>query len=214
MSGSKSEILARLRSSLGDPEPRRAAVEQRIAEHRSGPLPRRDAALLDYFVARAEGAAASVARLKGREAVVGETLSYLEQRDLPERLLLAGDDLLQDLHWPERLRVETGTAEADHLACLTRAYAGVAETGSLVLLSGPATPTKLNFLPDHYLCVLRGADVVEHIDGLWARLRAEGRAMPRALNFITGPSRTADVEQTIQLGAHGPRSVHVILLED
>ena len=49
---------------------------------------------------------------------------------------------------------------------------------------------------------------------LWARLRMESRGMPRALNLITGPSRTADVEQTIQLGAHGPRSVHVILLED
>ena len=50
----------------------------------------------------------------------------------------------------------------------------------------------------------------------WDRLRAaegEGR-LPRTVNFITGPSRTGDIEQTIQMGAHGPRRLHVILVED
>jgi len=80
-------------------------------------------------------------------------------------------------------------------------------------LSGANSPTSLNFLPDNYLCILRRERLVKHIEDVWQRLRDEHTGLPRAINFITGPSRTADVEQTIQLGAHGPRRLHVILLE-
>lgn len=94
---------------------------------------------------------------------------------------------------------------------ITMAYAGIAETGSLVLLSGAATPVTTNFLPDNFVCVLKTGDVLPDMESLWARLAREGRAMPRSVNLVTGPSRTADVEQIIQMGAHGPRRVHVIL---
>lgn len=214
MSESRAAILASLRASLGDPEARREAVAQHLAAPSRGPAPAVEADLAANFTARIEAAAASVARVRGSAEVVAEVAAYLELRELPPRLLVAGDPWLQDLTWPEGLRVESGVAGPDNLVCLSSAYAGIAETGSLALLSGPVTPTGLNFLPDHYLCLLRAGDIVRHIDDLWARLRAENRGMPRALNLITGPSRTADVEQTIQLGAHGPRSVHVILLED
>lgn len=213
MSDARAEIFARLRGSLGDPEARRGAVEQRLAATPRGPAPAVGEALTAEYVARVEAAAASVARVRDGDAVVAEAVAYLERRELPPRLLLAGDPWLEGLRWPDGLRIDGGVAAPDHLVCLSRAYAGIAETGSLALLSGPATPTGLNFLPDHYLCLLRADDIVRHLDDLWARMRAEGRAMPRTLNLITGPSRTADVEQTIQLGAHGPRSVHVILLE-
>ena len=101
----------------------------------------------------------------------------------------------------------------DHVT-VTRAFAGVAETGSLVLLSSPQSPTSLNFLPDVHVVVLARERIVRHLEDAWALLRSEVPAMPRTVNFITGPSRTADIEQTIQLGAHGPRGLHVILVED
>lgn len=214
MSGTKESILARLRTSLGDPETRRDAVEQRLSAASRGPAPSVDEDLAAAFVARIEAAAATVARVRDGDAVVTEANAYLQRCGLPERLLLAGDPWLQGLAWPPALQIDSGVAAPDHLACLSIAYAGIAETGSLALLSGPVTPTGLNFLPEHYLCLLRAGDLVPRLDDLWTRLRSEGRDMPRALNLITGPSRTADVEQTIQLGAHGPRSVHVILLED
>lgn len=214
MSESRAAILASLRASLGDPETRREAVEHHLAVPSRGPAPAVGADLAADFTARIEAAAASVARVRGGAEVMAEVVAYLELRELPPRLLVAGDPWLRDLAWPEGMRVESGAAGPDDLVCLSSAYAGIAETGSLALLSGPVTPTGLNFLPDQYLCLLRSGDIVRHIDDLWARLRAESRGMPRALNLITGPSRTADVEQTIQLGAHGPRSVHVILLED
>ena len=85
-----------------------------------------------------------------------------------------------------------------------------------MLASGPAAPTTLNFLPENHIVVLKASQVVGPYEDAWDRLRAangEGR-LPRTVNFITGPSRTGDIEQTIQMGAHGPRRLHVILVED
>lgn len=95
---------------------------------------------------------------------------------------------------------------------MTVAFAGVAETGSLVMLSGPETPTTLNFLPEHCLVVLERSRLVANLEDVWPLLRGIGPKPPRAVNFVTGPSRTADVEQTIQLGAHGPRRLQVYLV--
>ena len=91
------------------------------------------------------------------------------------------------------------------------AYAGIAETGSLVMLSSAETPMTTNFLPDNFICILKTQDILNDMEALWARMNNEQRTMPRSINIITGPSRTADVEQIIQMGAHGPRRVHVIL---
>ena len=94
------------------------------------------------------------------------------------------------------------------------AFAGVAETGTLVMASGPENPTTLNFLPDNHIVVLQAQDIAGDFESVWARLReARGKgAMPRTLNMITGPSRSADIEQTLLLGAHGPRNLHIVLV--
>jgi L-lactate dehydrogenase complex protein LldG len=56
--------------------------------------------------------------------------------------------------------------------------------------------------------------VVRHFEDVWAQWRESGRTMPRTINIIAGPSRTAHIEQTIQLGAHGPRRLHILLVAD
>jgi len=61
--------------------------------------------------------------------------------------------------------------------------------------------------------VLMRCGLVKHIEDVWARLRECCSDWPRTVNIITGPSRTADIEQTIQLGAHGPRRLHVLLVK-
>ena len=95
---------------------------------------------------------------------------------------------------------------------LTPCFAAIAETGTLMLVSGRDTPTTLNFLPDTHIVVLRADQVLPHYEEGWSRLRASG-PMPRTVNFITGPSRTGDIEQRIQLGAHGPRRLHIVLVD-
>lgn len=126
-------------------------------------------------------------------------------------LVTAPDPVLQALPWAADQRPAFRPVSAGDSLALTRAWAGIAETGSLVLRAGPHTPTALNFLPDTLICLLELPLILPALEDVWTQQRREGLPMPRALNLITGPSRTADVEQSIQLGAHGPRQLHVIL---
>jgi len=157
-------------------------------------------------------AGALTARAETPGKAVETVLDYLRQRQLPLRLVCSTDPIVKGLPWPDGIILEHRSASADDKTAVTAAAAGIAETGSLVLRSDPATPASLNFLPDHFICLLPGDRILPDLEALWRSLRARGGAMPRALNLITGPSRTADVEQTLQMGAHGPRSVLVVLL--
>jgi len=137
---------------------------------------------------------------------------HLAAHDLPSRLAAAPHPLLDGVTWPQGWQVERRRAEGDDRVGLAAAFCGIAESGSLVLLSGPDSPTSLNFLPEDFLCLLPASRIVPRMEDAWDLLRSERGELPRAINFISGPSRTADVEQTIQLGAHGPRRLHVLLL--
>jgi L-lactate dehydrogenase complex protein LldG len=97
---------------------------------------------------------------------------------------------------------------------LCRAEAGIAESGTLVLVSGPQSPTTLNFLPETEIVVLSAEGVVGSMEEAWRMLRrrAAPGQMPRTVNFITGPSRSADIALKLQMGAHGPRRLHIILV--
>ena len=99
---------------------------------------------------------------------------------------------------------------------ITGAFAGIAETGTLVMASGPDHPVTLNLLPDTHIVVLREADIVGGYEDVWGRLRQRyGKdRMPRTVNTITGPSRTGDIEQAIELGAHGPRRMHILVVRE
>ena len=105
-----------------------------------------------------------------------------------------------------------GRAEPGDTVSLTPCLAAVAETGTLMLVSGAETPTTLNFLPDTHVVVVRAGQVVVSYEEGWDLIRSRG-AMPRTVNLVTGPSRTGDIEQRIQLGAHGPRRLHVVLVD-
>ncbi|NIM74731.1 MAG: lactate utilization protein C, partial [Gammaproteobacteria bacterium] len=110
----------------------------------------------------------------------------LETFDLGERVVVAPDATLEGIPWSNRLSVERRAASGDDRLSVTAAYAAVAETGSLVLLSAAESPTTLNFLPDDHVIVVRESQVVAHIEDVWARMRRDKRAMPRTVNFITG----------------------------
>jgi L-lactate dehydrogenase complex protein LldG len=113
------------------------------------------------------------------------------------------------------LTLRKGRAEASDQVSITGAFAGIAETGTLVMASGPEHPVTLNLLPDTHVVVLREQDIVSGNEDVWERLRARyGKdRMPRTVNTITGPSRTGDIEQTIELGAHGPRRMHIVVVQ-
>jgi L-lactate dehydrogenase complex protein LldG len=149
-----------------------------------------------------------------KSEIAPELEKYLLQQDAGTEVVITGDVKKSGLLDDSSLKLIDAPTRGDEASAFTVAYAGIAETGSLVFLSGPDSPVTTNFLPDNFICVLKLGDLLNDMESLWSRMQNEQREMPRAINIVTGPSRTADVEQTIQMGAHGPRRVHVILLPE
>jgi L-lactate utilization protein LutC len=214
MSDSRATILGRIaRAHSHDTAADAPVVMQRISEHARGPQPQWADLPRARFLAKLEKVVGTWAEVAGSENIVQAVSDYLAAQQLPHRLCVAPHPLLDGIAWPEGWQAERRRAQGDDRVSLAVAFCAIAETGSLVLLAGPESPTTLNFLPDDFLCLLPENRIVPRMEDAWALLRAERGAMPRAVNLITGPSRTADVEQTIQLGAHGPRRMHVLLLQ-
>jgi L-lactate dehydrogenase complex protein LldG len=223
VSAARADILAGIRRSLkrGPLDLRtESELRARVAAHRRNLIPARATMLdhagqIDLFVAMALEVQATVTRVPSAEAVPEAVTRYLAAENLPAELVMGPDPSLGDVPWERTplLRIRRGRAESNDAVSLTSCFAAMAETGTLMLLSGPQTPTTLNFLPDTHIAVVRADQVVATYEDGWDRLRAE-TALPRVVNFITGPSRTGDIEQRIVLGAHGPRRLHIVVIED
>ena len=223
MNSARDDILAGIRRGLGRGAvgaETAAELAERVAAHRRNLVPARAAGLdhagrVDLFVAMADEVQTTVARVASQDEVPGEVVRYLAAENLPAELVMAPDPGLDAIPWDQRplLQIRRGRAEHGDAVSLTPCLAAVAETGTLLLVSGPDTPTTLNFLPDTHIVVLRAAQVVASYEDGWDLVR-EQQEWPRTVNLITGPSRTGDIEQRIQLGAHGPRRLHVVLVED
>jgi L-lactate dehydrogenase complex protein LldG len=221
MSG-REAILAKVRRALGaggDEAERRAAVETRLREPPVHLIPQRGqldrAGRIDLFGRMAESVQATVARVASPAAVPEAVAEHLRRANLPAELRMGADPRLAALPWDRtQLTIRHGASDGSDAVGVSHAEAGVAETGTLVLLSGPDNPTTINFLPDTHLVVVRAEDIVGDYETVWRRLRERlgPGAMPRLVNMITGPSRSADIEQTLLLGAHGPRALHIVVV--
>jgi L-lactate dehydrogenase complex protein LldG len=219
MSEARAAILAKVAKALGRetalPEEKAAAMA-RLASPRPNLLPKRGQlelpARIELFLAMAKDVATTFVRAIDLNAASREIGDYLAANALPFQVMMAPDSRLDAISDP-RLSLKRGTAGAEDAVGVTIAFAGVAETGSLAVLGDAKTPNGLNFLPDTHIVLLPSSRVVPTYEDVWALLRSEYGPLPRVVNFITGPSRTGDIEQTILLGAHGPRRLHIILLD-
>jgi L-lactate dehydrogenase complex protein LldG len=217
----KAGVLGSIRKALkrGPVEGEAAdALDARIVGRRRNLVPDRTAIdhadQVDLFVRMVEEQAGTVTRVRSPADVPAAVADFLAGHNLPSEIRMAPSAELDAIPWDSRpaLEVKRGRAEDPDISSVTPAHAGVAETGTLMLASGADSPTTLNFLPDNHVVVLRASQVVGTYEDGWDRLRDE-RGVPRTVNFVTGPSRTGDIEQKIQLGAHGPRRLHVVLVE-
>ena len=208
----KQRMLARIRERQGKPGVRDAAeleaVRTHLAAHPRSPAPRDAWDTLTRFRERAISLASSVDEAGAKAGVPALVAAYLRERGLPLRAVCWRE--LVELDWPgSGIEVEARGATGDDLVGITGAACAIAETGTLVLLSGRETPPTVSLLPETHIAVLSRARVVRTMEDAWALLRADG--LPRAVSFVSGPSRTADIEQTVTLGAHGPYRVHIVL---
>lgn len=215
-------VFDRLRRALGrgrDTGALRRAITERLAQPQVNLIPAR--ADLDrygrirLFTAQAEAVHTTVRWVNRYRDLPQAVIDYLRLHNLPPRLVMAGDPVLAQADWQSTmLEIHEGPAEDQDPVGLTTAYAGIAESGTLMLLSAPTTPTTLAFLPETSLIVLSAERILRAYEDGFALLREEHGALPRSINFITGPSRSGDIEQTLQLGAHGPRRLCVLLVDE
>ena len=161
-------------------------------------------------------AASGTAEILGSAAdVPAAVTALLRRRNLPMQIRRGDDPRLAALPWSEQrtLEVTTGASDGHQLVAVSHAFGGAAETGTLIMTSGPDNPTTLNFLPDTHVVVIDAKDIAGDYETVWQRLRDKfGDALPRNINMITGPSRSADIGQILILGAHGPRRLHVLIV--
>jgi len=218
----RKDIFARLKTTLDrvhNPTVRYSGADQRIQDGSPALIPERGRsegpAKTALFASEAERADADVRRLAHMADVPGVVKRILTEAKITA-LKAAPDKTLQAMDWAD-IGVAFGRGEgSDHIG-LSVAYGAVAETGTLVMTSGPRSPTTLNFLPDVHMVLIREEDIAANYEEVWDRLRVEAGSdaprLPRTVNWITGPSRTADIEQTLLLGAHGPRKLIILLID-
>ncbi len=188
-----------------------SAVSERLQAKRRSTLPGVSDDLIAALTSSMESVLMSVVRLQSMDDCVKAVDWYLESEgiDASASGAVTVAPALLGLSWPAHFG--HGPATGVEKVSVTPCIAAVAETGSVVTSSNSQTPATLNFLPEVHIIIVRESQVVKHVDDVFPMLRTLS-TLPRAVNFITGPSRTADIEQTLEIGAHGPRRMHVLLV--
>jgi L-lactate dehydrogenase complex protein LldG len=191
---SRDEILERIRSRRVKSAPRPAAY--------SAPKPSAD--LVAQFAERASRVHA-VVRIIRRDEIAAAVADLLRARNLPAIVHVPGD-VTHDL---AGLTVERSLPGPDD-AALSVAPFGIAETGTLVYPAAKERPASWHYRPGFEIALLNADDVLPHMENALSRIGA----LPHTVNFVTGPSRTADIEQTLELGAHGPKALAILIVRE
>lgn len=226
MSEARQNILSRMRHALGRggsdnagerDDAARQAVEERLAHPAPTLVPARGDLDLDARIAlfskQAEAVQAHVQRIGTYAELPAVIAEYLRRHNQPMRLVSATDPDLMKASWGDGLwDIRQGKPEEEDPVGLTTAFAGIAETGTVMLASDADHPTTLAFLPETAIIALQSSLVHRAYEDALKIFRA-GQALPRSINLITGPSRSGDIEQTLQLGAHGPKRLLVVLVD-
>lgn len=207
MESSRNDIMGRVRARLGRAG---AASASRLTEAAAVPLPQVAGDLLERFRLKSEAQSTTVELVADWADVPAAVGRYLTGIGLP--MAVVGWPLIAGHPWSAAgiAFAARGAEDADGVG-VTGCYCAIAETGTLMLLSGADTPASVSLLPETHVAVVAASRIVATMEDAWALLRAERGGVPRAVNFVSGPSRTGDIEQTIVLGAHGPSRVHLVV---
>ena len=222
----KAKILGRIRKGQG----REAAVSNetadilsaRIKSHARGIIPKRGQIPLKdqiaLFQKKIEALGATVAHVEKAEDVPTAVQRYLADNNMPSRVKITPSKEVTDLPWGEipTLEMVEGAGKEEDMVGLSPAFAAIAESGTLMMASGADTPSTVNFVPENHIVVLKSSRMRGSYEETWDMLREKfgESVMPRSVNFISGPSRTADIEQRLIMGAHGPKELHIIMVND
>ena len=229
MNNERNNIINNIRKSLGRAGPICSEEAKELNARVNKPvrnllpsrteLPKNE--LINLFQKMAEDVFATVERVKNTDEIPDSLTDYLKKENLPAQVVMSPDPYLDNTPWEKQtlLEIRKGIPNEQDMVSVTSAAGAVAETGTLAMFSGPSHPSTLNFLPETHVVVLPVDRITKNYEDIWDIIRQRSTVedklirMPRTVNFITGPSRSGDIEQTLLLGAHGPRRLHLILVE-
>ena len=213
------EILSAIRENLarGSPPPVPHSVPE-TGDVLSSPSPEgREGQGVRTFTERLGAVGAQCSVVRGEAEAAGALAGILSGAGA-RRVVGSDAPLVQRLLRPLRDRFEMAALDRlsrdDLFACdvgVTTAQWGIAETGTLVLESARERSRLLSLVPPIHVALLSTRCICESLGNALDRVR---QAASHAITFITGPSRTSDIELTLVVGVHGPQTVHVLLLED
>ena len=214
-STARRRILDRIRRAqgrAGEPLPsEREAVNDALARHAPGPQPTVGADRVAHFEAQAHRMSSTTDRVATLAQVPAAIAAYLDAQGLARKAVCW--DTFAGLDWVDAgIEVDARRPQGDDMLGISGAFVAVAETGTLMMLSGPETPASMHLLPETHVAIVSADRIVAHYEEGFALIRAERGQLPRATNLVSGPSRTGDIEQTIVLGAHGPYRVHIVIV--
>lgn len=215
----RDEILGRIRAAIDRPEgagppPAPEYANRSLIPARARGTP---AELTARFIEMATEAEISIDRVSDERGVGKAIASWLGAEGLPKSAVLSPDPAMDAYGWDDtpELDLRRGPTHGDDLVSVTPTVAGIAETGSIMVKTGPGTPYALNFLPETHIAIVHADQIVGGYEDAWARVRRNGetgRALPRTVTMITGPSRSSDIERTVTVGVHGPKRLHIVLV--
>lgn len=213
--GSREKILAEIRRRQGRGGPispsERETIQTYLRRHPRGPLRKAAADLVSEFRQRAEASASSTYRVGSMEEAPSALARYLDAQKIARSGCVW--PALAHLDWENAgFSLEARAARDDDAIGVTGVFCAIAETGTLMMCAGSDTPATVSLLPETHIAIVPIGRIVAYMEDGWDLARAELGQLPRAVNFISGPSRTADIEQTIVLGAHGPYRVHILIV--
>lgn len=197
MSG-REEILANIRA-------RRRSAAQRPQSYRPS---FQTSDLVASFAEKAQAANAEIRILESEAEIPAAVAEILRAHNLAARIHLPPDS---DITGLDALTILPDPPGPDDTA-VTRAPLAIAETGTLVQPARHALPASWHFRPGFEIAILKASDVVAHFEDALAKSKSND--LPATINLITGPSRTGDIEQTLELGAHGPKALAILILKD
>ena len=191
----------------------KAEVERKYHQVHSTQTPRPvvDGWLVDRFIDKHAAVNGTCQVVRDHAMVPGAVADFLDTHDLPSRMIMGKSRFLSNFDWPKHWQISRRIAEKTDVVAVTDSLCAIAETGTIMLVSSPDASSTHAFVPENHIVVINAGQVVRHLEDALqlAALQIDSRSS--GIHMITGPSKTADVEQTIQYGAHGPRRLHVII---
>jgi L-lactate dehydrogenase complex protein LldG len=164
------------------------------------------------FAERAGWTQTEVRVLDKMADVPAAVADLLRSKNLPANVHLPSDAELGALPWGTTLTVKREAPGPDDVTVAIVPFA-LAETGTLVYPARADSPASWHFRPGMEIAILRAQNIVPEMEEALARIKSTG-PIPHTINFVTGPSRTADIEQTLELGAHGPKALAVLVVRE